>query len=111
MKYSCPKCKSVLSIQKTFNKKILISCNSCGLEDFLEYAKNFDEVYLDFLTKFDDGKIPNEIQIKDSLMDEGILRDENEIKKMIGKSIPDPLTKSVLFSQKDYLSYFKTLIC
>ena len=109
MKYSCPKCKSVLSIQKTFNKKILISCNGCGLEDFLEYAKNFDEVYLDFLTKFDDGKIPNEIQIKDSLMDEGILRNENEIKKMIGKSTPDPLTKSVLFSQKDYLSYFKTI--
>ena len=81
MKYSCPKCKSVLSIQKTFNKKILISCNGCGLEDFLEYAKNFDEVYLDFLTKFDDGKIPNEIQIKDSLMNEGILRNENEIKK------------------------------
>ena len=46
---------------------MLISCQGCSLEDFLDYEKNFDEVYLNFLTKFDDGNIPNEEQIKDSL--------------------------------------------
>jgi len=88
---------------------MLISCQGCGLEDFLEYSKNFDEVYLDFLTKYDQGKTPNEKQIKDYLKSEGILRDEIDIKKMIGKSNPTPLTKSVLYSQKDYIAHFKTI--
>ena len=88
---------------------MLISCQGCGLEDFLEYSKNFDEVYLDFLTKYDQGKTPNEKQIKDYLKSEGILRDEIDIKKMIGKSNPAPLTKSVLYSQKDYIAHFKTI--
>ena len=48
---------------------------------FFRVCKNFDEVYLDFLTKFDDGKIPTENEIADSLKAEGIIRDENEIKK------------------------------
>jgi len=87
----------------------LITCNECGLQDFLEYAKNFDEVYLDFLTKYDERKIPNEKQINDHLKAEGIIRDENEIKKMIGKSVPDSLTKSVLFSQKDFVSNYKII--
>src|SRR3970282_1323783 len=52
MKYACPKCKSGLTIQKTFNHKIMISCDKCSLEDLLEYSKNIDETYLDFLTKF-----------------------------------------------------------
>ena len=107
--YACPKCKASLTFQKTFNKKLLITCNGCKLEDFLEYSKNFDEVYLEFLTKFDDGKIPNENEIADSLKAEGIIRDENEIKKMIGKSVPDQLTKSVLFSKKDFVSIYKTI--
>ncbi len=32
MKYSCPKCKSGLDIQRTFNKKIMISCEKCGFK-------------------------------------------------------------------------------
>ncbi len=87
----------------------MITCNGCKLEDFLEYSKNFDEVYLNFLTKFDEGKIPNENEIADFLKAEGIIQDENEIKKMIGKSTPDQLTKSVLFSKKDFVSNYKTI--
>ena len=63
MKYSCPKCKLALSIQKTFNQKIMISCEKCGIEDLLEYTKNPDEVYLEFLTKFDEGKISDKKQM------------------------------------------------
>ena len=109
MKYNCPKCRSALTIQKTFNQKIMISCEKCTLEDLLEYTKNTDEVYLDFLTKYDEGKIPNKKQMSLDLKMVGIIRDEKEIKKMIGSSTVDELTKSVLYSKKDYISIFKTL--
>jgi len=109
MKYNCPKCRSALTIQKTFNQKIMISCEKCTLQDLLEYTKNTDEVYLDFLTKYDEGKIPNKKQMSLDLKMVGIIRDEKEIKKMIGSSTVDELTKSVLYSKKDYISIFKTL--
>jgi DEAD/DEAH box helicase domain-containing protein len=109
MKYSCPKCRSALTIQKTFNQKIMISCEKCSLEDLLEYTKNTDEVYLDFLTKYDQGKIPNKKQMSLELKTVGIIRDEKEIKEMIGSNTLDELTKSVLYSKKDYVSIFKTL--
>jgi len=109
MKYSCPKCKSKLDIQKTFNQKIVVSCNACGLEDLIEYIKNTDEVYLNFLTKFDEGKIPDKKQMSLGLKTEGIIRDEKDIKKMIGNHSLDEITKSVLYSKKDYISKFKTI--
>ena len=87
----------------------MISCDKCSLEDLLEYAKNIDEAYLDFLTKFDEGKIPNKKQMSLGLKADGIIRDEKEIKEMIGNNSLDELTKSVLYSKKDYISKFKTL--
>lgn len=57
LKFSCPKCKAKLEIQKTFNKKIHISCDNCGIEDLLEFSKNIDEVFLEFLSRFDEGLI------------------------------------------------------
>ena len=87
----------------------MISCDTCSLEDLLEYAKNIDEAYLDFLTKFDEGKIPDKKQMSLGLKADGIIRDEKEIKEMIGNNSLDELTKSVLYSKKDYISKFKTL--
>ncbi|HXV66189.1 MAG TPA: DEAD/DEAH box helicase [Nitrosopumilaceae archaeon] len=109
MKYSCPRCKSGLAIQKTFNRKMMISCEKCSLEDLLEFTKNIDEVYLDFLTKYDQGKIPDKKQMNLDLKTEGIIRDEKEIKDMIGDNHLDELTKLVLYSKKDYISKFKTI--
>ncbi|HSG74184.1 MAG TPA: DEAD/DEAH box helicase [Nitrosopumilaceae archaeon] len=109
MKYPCPKCKAGLSIQKTFNQMLMISCEKCGVEDLLEYTKNPDEAYLDFLTKFDEGKISDKKQISSDLKEEGIIRDEEDIKKMVGNHPLDDLTKSVLYSKKDYISKFKTI--
>ena len=86
-KYSCPNCKSRLEIQKTFSKKILISCSSCGIKDLLDFAKNPDEVFLEFLHRFDKNKIPKKNQLLQGLKQEGIVRDEVEIKEMIGKSV------------------------
>ncbi len=109
MKYRCPKCKLALEIQKTFNKKIVISCSNCGLEDILEHKKNLDEVVLDFSIKFDQGEIPDKDQLRNGLVQEGIIRQESEIEAMIGKNKPDFLTKNVLFSKKDYVSHYSTI--
>ncbi len=109
MKYHCPKCKSNLEIQKTFNKKIVITCSSCGLQDILEFRKNLDEAILDLGIRFDEGEIPDEVQMKNDLEKEGIIRKKDEIEAMIGKSKLDSLTKNVLFSKKDYVSHFKTI--
>ena len=109
MKYHCPKCKSNLEIQKTFNKKIVITCSSCGLQDILEFRKNLDEAILDLGIRFDEGEIPDKVQMKNDLEKEGIIRKKDEIEAMIGKSKLDSLTKNVLFSKKDYVSHFKTI--
>ncbi len=107
MKFACPKCQSKLEIQKTFNKKIHISCSNCNLEDLLEFSKNIDEVFLEFLSRFDEGSVTNEIS--KNLKEEGIIRDEKEIIQMIGNNNPDEITKSILFSKKDFIAQYKIL--
>ena len=109
MKYHCPKCKSNLEIQKTFNKKIVVSCSNCGIQDILGYKKNLDEVILDFGIRYDNDDIPDKNQMNSGLIQEGIIRRENEIEAMIGNSKPDFITKNVLFSKKDYVSHYKTI--
>ena len=104
----CPKCKSKVEIQKTFNKKMHVSCTKCGIEDLLEFSKNIDEVFLEFLSRFDRGLI-TEKGISEGLKEEGIVRDENEIKKMIGKNMPEKIIENILFSKKDYVSEYKIL--
>ena len=110
MKYSCPKCKSRLELQKTFNGQIMISCSSCDIKVLLEYAKNSDEVYLNFLTMYDNGEIADakNLQMK-GLHSKEMVRDEAEIKKIISKFKPDNITKSVLYSKKDYISHYTVI--
>ena len=85
-----------------------ISCEKCGLEDLLEFSKNSDEVFLEFLSRFDKGLV-TEGGLSEGLKDEGIVRGENEIKEMIGKNKPDKITEAILFSKKDYISQYKVL--
>ena len=108
MKFSCPKCKSKLDIQKTFKNQFHFSCNKCNLEDLLEYSRNIDEVFLEFLSRYDQGLI-TEKKVSDGLKNQGMVRDEDEIKEMIGENKPDQLTKEILYSKKDYLSQYKIL--
>jgi len=96
-------------MQKTFNQKIMFGCSSCGLEDIVDYKKNTDEAYLDFLTRFDDGKVLTRKKMQTALEQEGIVQSENEIKKMIGDAKLDELTSSILFSRKHFVSHFRTL--
>jgi len=96
-------------MQKTFNQKIMFGCSSCGLEDIVDYKKNTDEAYLDFLNRFDDGKVLTRKKMQTALEQEGIVQSENEIKKMIGDAKLDELTSSILFSRKHFVSHFRTL--
>ena len=85
-----------------------VSCTKCGIEDLLEFKKNYDEVFLEFLSKFDEGLV-SENGISENLKDEGIVRAESEIKKMIGNNKPDIITETILYSKKDYISQYKVL--
>jgi len=108
LKFSCPKCKSKIEIQKTFNKKMHVSCSKCGIEDILEFSKNPDEVFLEFLTRYDKGLV-TEKGLSEELTDEGIIRSEKEIKEMIGKINPEKFIEEILFSKKDFISEYKIL--
>lgn len=85
-----------------------VSCSNCGVEDLLEFSKNIDEVFLEFLSRYDNGLV-TENGLSEGLKDEGIVRAEGEIKDMIGKSKPDKITEEILFSKKDYVSQYKVL--
>ena len=85
-----------------------VSCVKCGIEDLLEFSKNIDEVFLEFLSRFDQGLV-TEKGLSENLKNEGIIRDEIEIKQMIGKNKPDKITEEILFSKKDYISEYKVL--
>jgi DEAD/DEAH box helicase domain-containing protein len=87
----------------------MILCEGCGLQDLLEYTKNVDEVYLEFLARYDQGQTPNKRQMGTDLTTAGIVRDKKEIEKMIAGHSPDPLTREALFSKKDYVSFYKTI--
>ena len=85
-----------------------VSCTSCGIQDILEFSKNYDEVFLEFLARFDQGLVSQK-EVSENLKDEGIVRSENEIKQMIGKNDPDLITENVLYSKRDYVSQYKVL--
>lgn len=106
---TCPKCKAKIDVQKTFNQKFLFSCTNCKIEDVIDYKRNLDEAYLEFLLKFDSGSIPTKEESQDSLEKEGLLQSEAEIKRMVGKTRIDEITKAVLFSKKHFVSHFKQI--
>ncbi|MDE1766758.1 MAG: DEAD/DEAH box helicase [Thaumarchaeota archaeon] len=88
---------------------MLFSCTKCKIEDVIDYKKNIDEAYLEFLLKFDSGEVPTKKESQNSLEKEGLLQSEDEIKKMIGKAKIGEVTKEVLFSKKHYVSHFRSI--
>lgn len=87
----------------------MITCSDCGLQDLVEYTKNIDEVYLEFLARYDQGQTPNKKEMNIELKEAGIVRDKSEIEKMIHGNTPEQITKDILYSKKDYISYYKTI--
>ncbi len=105
----CPKCKSRIEIQRTFNQKIHFSCSKCKIEDIVDSKKNLDEAFLEFLIKFDNDEIPSKSQAGSTLEKEGMLQTEDEINKMIGDSKIAEITRTILFSKRHYVSHFKII--
>jgi DEAD/DEAH box helicase domain-containing protein len=87
----------------------MITCTGCSLQDIVGYTKNLDEVYLEFLARYDQGETPDVKKLGLELQNSGIVRDKKEIEVMIGSSKPEPITKEVLFSDNDYISYYKQI--
>ena len=108
MKLSCPKCKARIEIQRTFNKRMHVSCTGCGIEDLLDFSRNTDEVFLEFLSRYDRGLV-TEKGLEGGLEDGGIVRPEAEIKEMIGENDPDDITRDILYSKKDYISQYRVM--
>ena len=63
---------------------------------------------MEFLSRYDLGLVSKK-ETSDSLKNEGMVRDESEIKEMIKNFNPAQITKSILFSKKDFVSQFKVL--
>jgi DEAD/DEAH box helicase domain-containing protein len=87
----------------------MITCTSCSLQDIVGYTKNLDEVYLEFLARYDQGETPDVKKLGLELQNSGIVRDRTEIEAMIGSAKPEPITKEVLFSDSDYISHYKQI--
>ena len=68
-----------------------------------------DETFLEFLIKFDNNEIPSKNESESTLQKEGILQTEIEINQMIGSSKIAEITRSILFSKKQYVSQFKII--
>lgn len=85
-----------------------VSCSKCGIQDILEFSKNPDEVFLEFLARFDKGLVTQK-ELTEELADEGIIRTEKEMNEMIGKSNPEKFLEEILRSKKDFISDYKIL--
>ena len=107
--YYCPRCKSKIYVQRTFNQKIHFGCPKCKIEDIIDSKKNLDEAFLEFLIKFDNDEIPTSGESESTLEKEGILQTEDQINKMIGDSKIAEITRSILFSKRHYVSHFKII--
>ncbi len=105
----CPKCKSKIESSRTFNQKIHFRCTKCNIEDIVDYKKNTDEAFLDFLVRYDAGEISKKEDGQNSLEKEGIIQSEDKIKEMIGNTKIDDISRTILFSKRHFVSYFKTI--
>ena len=107
-RFLCPDCRARLDIGPA-DGKATVSCPGCGLGAVLEYNRNHDEVYLDFLYRFDRGEIGERDAGDPDPVSAGKVRSEAEIREMIGSLKPDKLTLAVLQSQKDYISDYRRM--
>ncbi len=106
MKFRCPKCKSRIELQRTFNKKIHVSCTKCEVEDIIGFIKNPDEAFLEFCARYDAGIIRD---IRSNLIAESIVRSDSEIDAMISGKEPSDITNGILRTKKDYVSEYRVL--
>ena len=54
-KYPCPNCKSDLCVDLTFDKRIHVSCPSCGLHELFDGSGGTDMAVMEFACSYDEG--------------------------------------------------------
>lgn len=84
----------------------------------LEFSKNPDEVFLGFLSRYDQGLVRDDERTttttttgadRDGPEDWGIIRPKGEIRDLIGEKSPDKMTENILYSKNDYISEYRVL--
>ncbi|MDI1495234.1 MAG: helicase [Cenarchaeum symbiont of Oopsacas minuta] len=104
-KYPCPNCKTNLTIDITFDKRIHILCPSCELGGLFDGNGGTDIAIMEFACRYDEGKLSK----SDSITDSKMVRKKSEIVLLTKGYTPNPLTKSILYSKKDYIVCYKRL--
>ncbi len=107
-KYPCPNCKSDLCVDTAFDKRIHISCPSCGLHGLFDGSGGTDMAVMEFGCSYDDGSLSHRSQNPADTPSD-MIREEAEIARLIKGHSPDALTKSVLYSKKDYIACYKRM--
>ena len=77
-KYPCPNCKSDLCVDLTFDKRIHVSCPSCGLHELFDGSGGTDMAVMEFACSYDEGKLASESQ-SPSDSAQGMVRAKAEI--------------------------------
>lgn len=124
-------------IKETDSGKMLVACKSCAINDLLPFESNPDEVFLEFLVRYDDGQISScahlnatnvnashstslnldsdgRTAMQDATCDKAglqnpMIRTKSEVDGMIGEESPDRLMRQVLYSKKDYLAEYRVI--
>lgn len=94
-----------MAMRREFGGSMAVSCPGCGLSDTQEYNGNRDELYLEFLVRFD----RDEVRTGERGEGHRRIRTESEIAGMIGSSDPDGITLDVLRTGKDYISDYRVM--
>ena len=93
-----------MDIQKTSNKMMHVSCSGCGIGDVVGESGSMDEMFLEFLARFDQGLVTDGEGQK--FEDLGMVRNRGEIEAMIGDSGPDETVREILFSSRYYVAQY-----
>ena len=125
MGYACPECRSGLEFQRVFDGRAAVSCAPCGIGAVVGFSRNRDEVYLDFLAEYDAGRVSGWGGPTDGggggkggggkggdgggPQLQGMIRSAGEIKEIIGRNRPGPVTRAVLHSRLDYIAHYTVI--
>ena len=120
-------------MEKTADGTVRISCESCKIADTLPFGTNPDEVFLDFLVRYDGGQLhlpgpqaANSTGTSDmatvgsadsplqrphtgssAVHQKPASRPKSEIDEMLKGKDTSPVMRQVLYSKKDYLAEYK----
>jgi DEAD/DEAH box helicase domain-containing protein len=111
--YLCPNCSSPnsVNVSRIYNGRLMFGCTKCNIGCILPSTGNNDEAYLEFLDRYDNGKL-DAIQGSQYIVEqEKLLRPIGEINSLLSQynASNNELLKSVLYSKKDYVVDFKVL--